>query len=79
MSAGQLGLIAAARPLALLRPDYVLPGDVADLAADVLAHRLVLSFDAVAEVVDPRTIIGTILDTVPRPRVAPHEQAALAA
>ena len=77
---GSLGLIAAARPLALLRGrDYVLPGDVADLAADVLAHRLVLSFDAVAEGVDPRTVIGTILDTVPRPRVAPDDQAMLAA
>ncbi len=76
---GSLGLIAAARPLALLRGrDYVLPGDVADLAADVLAHRLVLSFDAVAEGVDPRTIIGTILDTVPRPRVAPDEQSGAA-
>ncbi len=77
---GSLGLIAAARPLALLRGrDYVLPNDVADIAADVLAHRLVLSFDAVAEGIDPRSVIGTILETVPRPRVAPDEQTAVAA
>ena len=53
--------------------DYVLPNDVADLARDVLAHRLVLSFDAVAEGVDPRSIISSILDVVPRPRVAPED------
>ena len=47
---GTLGLVAAARALALLRGrDYVLPHDVSDIAADVLAHRLVLSFDAVAD------------------------------
>jgi MoxR-like ATPase len=77
---GSLGLIAAARPLALLRGrDYVLPNDVADVAPDVLAHRLVLSFDAVAEGVDPRSVIRTILEVVPRPRVAPDEQIAVAA
>jgi MoxR-like ATPase len=77
---GSLGLIAAARPLALLRGrDYVLPNDVADIAPDVLAHRLVLSFDAVAEGVDPRSVIRSILEVVPRPRVAPDEQIAVAA
>jgi MoxR-like ATPase len=71
---GTLGLVAAARALAMLRGrDYVLPNDVADLAGDVLAHRLVLSFDAVAEGVDPRSIISSILDVVPRPRVAPED------
>ena len=45
-----LGLVAAARAQALLRGrEYVLPEDVRDLAVDVLAHRLVLSFDAVAD------------------------------
>src|SRR3954454_5177599 len=42
-----LGLVAAGRALALLRGrTYVLPGDIADVAPDVLPHRLVLSFDA---------------------------------
>ena len=69
-----LGLVAAARALALLRGrDYVLPRDVADVAADVLAHRLVLSFDAVAEGVDPRQVVGYLLAAVPPPQVAPHE------
>jgi MoxR-like ATPase len=77
---GTLGLVAAGRALALLRGrDYVLPQDVVDLAPDVLAHRLVLSFDAVAEGVDPRSIVQTVLATVPRPRVAPDDESALAA
>ena len=49
----------------------MLPHDVVDIAADVLAHRLVLSFDAVAEGVDPRSVVGDASSTpVPRPRVA---------
>ena len=77
---GSLGLIAAARGLALLRGrDYVLPHDVVDIAGDVLAHRLVLTFDAVAEGVDPRSIVGQVLQVVPRPQVAPDEQLARAA
>jgi MoxR-like ATPase len=77
---GTLGLVAASRALALLRGrDYVLPQDVGDIATDVLAHRLVLSFDAVAEGVDPRSIVQTVLATVPKPRVAPDDENALAA
>ena len=77
---GSLGLIAAARGLALLRGrDYVLPHDVVDVAGDVLAHRLVLTFDAVAEGVDPRSIVAQVLQVVPRPQVAPDEQLARAA
>src|SRR4029453_2138743 len=45
-----LGLVAAGRALALLRGrDYVLPADVYDVALDVMAHRLVLTFDALAD------------------------------
>jgi MoxR-like ATPase len=77
---GTLGLVAAGRALALLRGrDYVLPQDVVDIATDVLAHRLVLSFDAVAEGVDPRSIVATVLAAVPRPRVAPDDEITLAA
>ena len=61
------------------RPDYVLPHDVVDIAGDVLAHRLVLTFDAVAEGVDPRSIVAQVLQVVPRPQVAPDEQLARAA
>ncbi len=71
---GSLGLVAAARALALLRGrDYVLPGDIADVASDVLAHRLVLTFDAVADGVDPRTAVEAVLAAVPQPRIAASE------
>jgi MoxR-like ATPase len=65
-----LGLVASARALALLRGrDYVLPDDVRDVAVDVMSHRILLSFDAVADDVDPVGIIQEILATVPPPRV----------
>jgi MoxR-like ATPase len=77
---GTLGLVAAARALALIRGrDYVLPPDVVDIATEVLAHRLVLSFDAAADGVDPRTVIAAIVQTLPRPSVAPDEQSSEAA
>jgi MoxR-like ATPase len=70
-----LGLVAAARAVSVLRGrDYVLPGDIADVAADVLAHRMVLGFDAVADGVDPRTVVDRIVATVPAPVVAPQQE-----
>jgi MoxR-like ATPase len=43
-------LIEAARALAFLRGrDYALPEDLTDLALDVFRHRLVLSYEALAE------------------------------
>ncbi|MFJ9391818.1 AAA family ATPase [Nocardioides sp. NPDC101246] len=71
---GSLGLITAGRALALLRGrDYVLPGDVADLAGDILAHRLVLTFDAEADGVDPRAVVDAVLAVVPQPRATPSD------
>jgi MoxR-like ATPase len=70
---GSLGLLAASRALALLRGrDYVLPGDVADIAPDVLAHRLVLTFDAVADGVEARAIIDEVLNSIAPPQIAPR-------
>jgi MoxR-like ATPase len=69
---GTLGLVAAARALALLRGrEYVLPGDIQELAVDVLAHRLVLSFDALADGVTPESLVHRVLSAVPVPRIAP--------
>ncbi|MFC4113048.1 AAA family ATPase [Nonomuraea zeae] len=69
-----LGLLAAGRALALLRGrDYVLPEDVRDLAHDVMAHRLVLSFDALADGVSAREIVDRVLDAVPMPIIAPQQ------
>ncbi|RZU32194.1 MoxR-like ATPase [Blastococcus saxobsidens] len=71
-----LGLIAAARALALVRGrDYVLPQDVLDVTADVLRHRLVLSYDALADGVPADHIVKRIVQTVPLPQVAPRQQA----
>jgi MoxR-like ATPase len=65
-----LGIVGAARALALIRGrDYVLPQDVLDVAPDVLRHRLVLSYDAVADAVPMDHIISRVLATVPLPQV----------
>ncbi len=68
-----LGLVASARALALIRGrDFVLPHDVSDLAADVISHRLVLTFDALADGVNPRQIVEHLLSVVPAPKIASH-------
>jgi MoxR-like ATPase len=70
-----LGLVAAGRAVALLRGrDYVLPGDILDIAPDVLAHRLVLSFDAVADGIPAETVVRRIIDAVPLPVIAPAQE-----
>jgi MoxR-like ATPase len=71
-----LGLIAASRALALVRGrDYVLPQDVLDITTDVLRHRLVLSYDALADGVPADHIVKRIVQTVPLPQVAPRQNA----
>ncbi|MCP2329958.1 MoxR-like ATPase [Actinoalloteichus cyanogriseus DSM 43889] len=70
-----LGLVAAARALALLRGrDYVLPQDVVDIAPDVLRHRLVLSYDALADNVPVDHVVSRVLQTVPLPQVSARPQ-----
>jgi MoxR-like ATPase len=70
-----LGLVAAARSLALLRGrEYVLPADIQELAVDVLAHRLVLSFDALADGTTPESLVQQVLAAVPVPVVAPLQE-----
>jgi MoxR-like ATPase len=65
-----LALVHGARSLALLRGrGYALPHDVADLAPDVLRHRLVLSYQALAEGVAADRIVQTVLQAVPQPRI----------
>lgn len=67
-----LSLVAAARAQALIRGrDYVLPEDVRELAEDVIAHRLVLSFEAVADGVSPEALVRRLVEAVPPPRIAP--------
>jgi MoxR-like ATPase len=47
---------------------YVLPTDVARVASDVMAHRLLLSFDAVADGVDPRIVVQRVVSAIPAPQ-----------
>jgi MoxR-like ATPase len=64
-----INLILGSRALALTRGrDYVIPEDIAELAPDVLRHRLVLSYEALADRVDADTIINSVLETVSQPQ-----------
>ncbi|MGW1737200.1 chaperone MoxR1 [Nocardia sp. NPDC001965] len=68
-----LGIIAAARAVALIRGrDYVVPQDVIEVIPDVLRHRLVLSYDALADEISPEDVIQRVLQTVGLPQVAPQ-------
>ena len=63
-----LGLVAASRALALIHGrDYVLPTDVQAVARDVMAHRIVLGFDAVADNIAPAQVVERIVAMVPPP------------
>jgi MoxR-like ATPase len=66
---GPISLVQAARALALIRGrDYVLAEDLKTLAYDALRHRLVLTYQALAEEVRPDEVIGRVLATVPVPQ-----------
>jgi MoxR-like ATPase len=68
---GSINLVHAARALAVIRGRrYVLPSDVTDLARDVLRHRIVPSFTALAEEVSADMIIEKVLSAVPEPRLS---------
>jgi MoxR-like ATPase len=65
---GPIGLVAAARVLALFRGRrHVIAEDVRDLAPDVLRHRIVLSYDALGENVDADALLARVLQAVPAP------------
>ncbi|MGI8663874.1 MAG: AAA family ATPase [Acidimicrobiales bacterium] len=69
-----LGLVAGGRALALLRGrSYVLPQDVFDVAPDVLRHRLVLSYEALAREITADHVLARVLSTIPAPRIAPSQ------
>ena len=61
-------LIEGARALAFLRGrSYVLPEDVTDLVPDVFRHRLVLTYEALAEAITPDQLIHRIMQHIPAP------------
>ena len=66
-----ISLVLAGRALAYLRGrEYVVPEDLADLAMDVLRHRLVLSYEALADEVTPDQILAKIVANVAVPEPA---------
>jgi MoxR-like ATPase len=74
---GSINLIHAARALAVVRGRrYVLPSDVTDLARDVLRHRIVPSFAALAEEVSTDMILDRVVPAVPVPQLVATEQSA---
>jgi len=69
-------LVAASRALALIRGrQYVLPQDVADLAPEVIRHRLLLSYEGIAAGVDSEQVIGALLERNPPPRIDLRDRA----
>jgi MoxR-like ATPase len=70
-----INMILAAKAMAVVRGrDYALPQDVLELAPDVMRHRLVLSYEALAEGVTADAILARVLAAVPLPEVATRER-----
>jgi MoxR-like ATPase len=73
-------LIEAARALAFLRGrDYALPEDVSDLVLDVFRHRLVLSYEALADGLTADDVLRRVMKQVRMPDkpLQTHAKAAL--
>lgn len=68
-----LGLVAAGKALALLRGrTYVVPQDVFDVGRDVLRHRIMISYEALAKGLTPDDILNRVLAVVPAADVTPR-------
>jgi MoxR-like ATPase len=68
---GSINLVHGGRSLALLRGrNYVIPEDVRALAFDVLRHRLVLTYEALADGLGADDILGKVVEAVPLPAIA---------
>ena len=66
-----IALVTGGRALAFLRGrNYVLPYDVTELALDVLRHRIVLSYEALADDIAAEDVASRVLRAVPVPEVA---------
>jgi MoxR-like ATPase len=69
-----INMILTAKALAYIRGrDFVLPGDVRDMALDVMRHRLVLSFEALSDNVTADHILDALLVRVAAPVVPMRE------
>ena len=73
-----LGLIRAAKALAAMRGrGYASPQDVFEVAPEILRHRLVLTYDALAREVSVERVLQRIMETVPAAWVHPGRAQAL--
>lgn len=71
-----INLILAGRALAFVRGrNYVLPQDIQDLVLDVTRHRLVLSYEALADQMSSDAVLKQIMQRVPAPAVPLHDHA----
>jgi MoxR-like ATPase len=76
---GPIGLVRAARALALLRGrGHVGYADIRDLAPDVLRHRIVLSYDALSDDVSVEDLLQRVLGAVMEPSAAAPRGSAVA-
>jgi MoxR-like ATPase len=74
---GPISLIHAARGLAVVRGrDYVLVQDLQELIKDALRHRLVLSYEALAERRSADSLLDEVVAAVPVPQLDLSGQAA---
>jgi MoxR-like ATPase len=70
-----INLVLGAKALAFLRGrDYVLPTDARDLARDVLRHRVILSYEGLADGITPDDLLGPLLERVTVPDVPMRER-----
>ena len=73
-----INIVLTARALAFMRGrSYVLTQDLADVAVDVLRHRLVLSYEALSDDVTSDTLIAKVMERIPVP-TAPMQGHAVA-
>jgi MoxR-like ATPase len=67
---GPISLVQSARALALIHGrDYVTVEDLRALAKDAMRHRLVLSYQALAEEVSADSILDRVIAAVPVPQI----------
>jgi MoxR-like ATPase len=71
-----INIVLGAKALAFLRGrDYALPGDAQELAKDVLRHRIVLSYEALADDIAPDALLDPLLESIALPKVEPGVRA----
>jgi len=75
-----IALVRGATAMALLRGrNYALPQDVYEIAYDVLNHRVVLSYEALADGVTVDDVLVELLSKMPAPRISVSEATAASA